>query len=152
MFIPCPKCGANTESFDGGFNVYCTDKYNCNWSSSVGHNSKSATANSVPKALFEQNAGTTLDRVKATFCQRGGEYGDTWRSAQWLAMKATGKTFGITLSDDQWRALAAACLVDVKYWRLMGGYKEDTGIDGIAYEANWVEIMRQFDKSNVPAQ
>lgn len=93
--------------------------------------------------LFDLNASETLQRVEKIFCQRGAEYGDSWRHAQWLAIKATAKTMGVTLDTEQARKIAAAALVDVKYQRLEGGYKEDTVDDGIAYNANWAALMKR---------
>lgn len=93
--------------------------------------------------LFDTNATETLKQVEDTFCQRGGEYGDTWRNGQWLAIKAVAKTMGIALNPEQARKLVAAALVDVKYQRLEGGYKEDTIIDGIAYSANLAAEMKR---------
>jgi len=95
-----------------------------------------------PPNLFKENAVATLAQVHETFCQRGGEYGDTWRNCQWLAVKAVARRLGITLTTEQARKIAAAVLVDVKYQRLEGGYKEDSLIDGIAYEANLVAEMK----------
>lgn len=91
--------------------------------------------------LFESNADKTLDRVRGTYATRGGEYGDTWRDAQLLAMKAVARRLGLSIPDSAFRPLAAACLVDVKYQRLQGGYKDDSIIDGIAYAANLAQEM-----------
>lgn len=102
----------------------------------------------MTQQLFELNATRTINRVAQTFQQRGNEYADTWRHGQWLAMKATAERIGLNLDQDECRMLAAAALVDVKYARLMGGYKDDTVIDGIAYAANWAEEMRAFDEKH----
>jgi hypothetical protein len=91
--------------------------------------------------LFESNANASIARVTATFGQRGAEYGDTWRNAQWLTMKAVAKKLGVSIPDDALRPIAAAVLCDVKYQRLEGGYKDDSVIDGIAYNANLAEEM-----------
>lgn len=96
----------------------------------------------VPAApLFDSNAKATLGRVSSIFQQRGGEYGDTWRDCQWLAIKAVGRKIGLNLTQDQSRKIAAAALFDVKYQRLQGGYKDDSIIDGIAYGANLAAEM-----------
>lgn len=93
-------------------------------------------------ALFNHNATSTLDRVRATFDERGAEYGDTWRDCQWLAAMAVAREIGIGLTRDQARKIAAGVMLDIKYQRLQGGYKDDSVIDGIAYAANLAEEMR----------
>ncbi len=96
----------------------------------------------VPAApLFDSNAKATLGRVSEIFQQRGGDYGDTWRDCQWLAIKAVSRKLGLNLTHDQCRKIAAAALFDVKYQRLQGGYKDDSIIDGIAYGANLAAEM-----------
>jgi hypothetical protein len=96
----------------------------------------------MPEPLFETNANASIARVTATFGQRGTEYGDTWRNSQWLCAKAVARELGIALTTDQARKIAAGVLVDVKYQRLEGGYKDDSVIDGIAYASNLAEEMR----------
>jgi len=86
--------------------------------------------------LFDSNASKTLAKVSATFNQRGNEYGDTWRDCQWLNMKAAAGLAGLTLDTATARLLAAAALSDVKYQRMQGGWKDDTIVDRIAYDAN----------------
>jgi hypothetical protein len=95
--------------------------------------------------LFESNANASIARVTSTFGQRGAEYGDTWRNAQWLAFRAVAKRFNLSIPESALRPLCAAVLVDVKYQRLEGGYKDDSIIDGIAYAANLAEEMRVFE-------
>lgn len=95
-------------------------------------------------ALFESNAAATLTRVSEIYAQRGNEYADTWRNCRWLAVLATARKLGVNLSPDQCRVIAAAAMVDIKYARLEGGFKDDTVIDGIAYAANWAEEMKNF--------
>lgn len=92
--------------------------------------------------LFEENALATLDRVKSTFTERGQQYGDTWRDCQWLALRAVAFQLGVAIPPECLRPLAAAVLVDVKYQRLQGGFKDDHLVDGIAYAANLAEEMR----------
>ena len=94
--------------------------------------------------LFDTNASATIARVSATFNQRGGEYGDTWRAAQWLNMKAVAKLAGIALDTETARVLAAAALSDVKYQRMQGGYKDDTIVDRIAYDANLAQEILNY--------
>lgn len=91
--------------------------------------------------LFESHANATIERVRATYSQRGGEYGDTWRNCQWLALKAAARKLGVQIPDKFLTAIAAAVLVDVKYQRLEGGYKDDSVVDGIAYQALWAQEM-----------
>lgn len=98
------------------------------------------------KALFSEYATETLEQVQKTFEERGSSYGDTWRDCQWLALKATAKQLDVTLPEAAIRALAAAVMVDIKYARLMGGYKEDSPVDGIAYQALWVGEMKRSAK------
>lgn len=97
----------------------------------------------MTKPIFETFADTTLIRVRNTYSTRGTEYGDTWKNAQWLALKATRDKLGLTIPDSTLRAVAAAVLVDVKYQRLEGGFKDDSVVDGIAYNALWAEEMQQ---------
>ena len=94
--------------------------------------------------LFESNAASSISKVTATFSQRGNEYGDTWRNGQWLNIKAAAKVAGIPMDTDTARLLAAAALSDVKYQRMEGGYKEDTVIDRIAYDANFAAEMERY--------
>lgn len=97
----------------------------------------------MTKPIFETYADTTLNRVRGTYATRGTEYGDTWRNAQWLALKATRDELGLSIPDSALRAVAAAVMVDVKYQRLEGGFKDDSVVDGIAYNALWAEEMQQ---------
>jgi hypothetical protein len=96
------------------------------------------------KPLFDTNAAKTISTVSATFSQRGGEYGDTWRDCQWLNMKAVAFIAGLKIDTAQCRLLAAAALSDVKYQRMQGGYKADTVIDRIAYDANLAAEVDNF--------
>lgn len=89
----------------------------------------------VQKPLFELRADETITRTRATYAERGAQYGDTWRDAQWLTLKAVAKRYGVVIPDEVIRCIAAAVLCDVKYARQMGGYKDDTVIDAIAYNA-----------------
>jgi hypothetical protein len=92
--------------------------------------------------IFESHTLTSLDRAKEIFAGRGTEYGDTWRDCQFLKMKAVAKSLGIEIDDSHYRALATAAFSDMKYWRLLGGYKDDSIIDGINYDAFLAEEMR----------
>ena len=94
------------------------------------------------KPKFETNADATLDRVRATYSQRGGEYADTWGTCRFPVMTSVAKELGISISPQHFRALASAALCDMKNERMTGGWKEDNMIDGIAYDAFLVEEMR----------
>ena len=97
------------------------------------------------KPLFEQNAETALNRSHSTFCQRGHEYGDTWRHSQHLCLRvAYRKLTNRDLPIEFCNALASAVMVDMKYQRMEGGYKDDTLIDAIAYQAFHAEEMRNL--------
>lgn len=98
--------------------------------------------------IFETYADLSFGRVRATYAQRGTEYGDSWRNCQWLAMKATCRRLGITIPEEFLRALAVAALYDVKYQRLEGGYKDDSVIDAMAYGGLWAEEMRRLDDAD----
>ena len=102
--------------------------------------------NGHTKPTFETLADETLDRVRGIYAQRGTEYADTWKNPPLLAMKATAAKLGIDIPDEFYKALALAALADVKYVRLIGGYKEDSVDDGIAYSGAWAGEMRRLDK------
>jgi len=104
----------------------------------------------MPKQLFASHADTTIDRVRETYAERGEQYGDTWGLAPFLALKATLRRAGIVFEERDLRSIAAAVLVDIKYARLIGGYKDDSIIDGIAYSALWAEEMKQ-SRPSIPA-
>lgn len=95
---------------------------------------------------FEHHALASIGRVTATFGQRGTEYGDTWKECQWLALKAICRKYGLTVPEDLWKPIAAAVLCDVKYARLSGGYKDDSIIDGIAYNALLANVVKEVDE------
>lgn len=94
--------------------------------------------------LFEKRASATIKRVTNTFGQRGSEYGDTMRDCQWLCLKAVAKKLGVVIPPEHCRALAIAAMVDIKYQRYQGGYKDDNGVDGIAYSAFLVDEMMEI--------
>lgn len=94
--------------------------------------------------LFEQRANATIERVRQTFGQRGSEYGDTWRNCRFVVMKAIARDLKLSIPDDCYRALATAAFIDMKYQRSEGGYKEDSLIDGIAYQAFLADEMREL--------
>lgn len=96
------------------------------------------------KPLFEERADVSISRAQAVYKQRGGEYADTWRSCRFLKMKAVSKTLGIEIKPEHFRALATAAFCDMKYERNAGGYKDDSIIDGINYDAFLAEEMREL--------
>jgi len=96
------------------------------------------------KALFGRYADATLARVRALYATRGAEYGDTWASCQWLTLQAVARQTGCRIPLLASRAIAAAVFVDMKHSRMLGGYKDDNLLDGIAYQALLAEEMRQF--------
>lgn len=106
---------------------------------------KVTTKKQMSKPLFEERADRTLDKVRAVYAQRGGEYADTWRTCRFLAMKATAKKLGLVIPDEYCRALATAAFYDMKYERLSGGYKDDSVIDAIAYGSFWIDEMVDLD-------
>jgi len=104
----------------------------------------------MTKPLFEERADRTLDKVRAVYAQRGGEYADTWRTCRFLAMKAVSMKLNLEIRDEYLRALATAAFVDMKYERLGGGFKDDSIIDGIAYGAFLVDEMDEACRKDVP--
>ena len=94
--------------------------------------------------MFERRANATLKRVTDTFGQRGGEYGDTMKDCQWLTLRAVAIKLGIDIKPEHARAIAIAGMVDIKYQRMQGGYKDDNGVDGIAYTAFLVDEMLEL--------
>jgi hypothetical protein len=95
--------------------------------------------------LFETQALATIERATSTFAGRGEEYGDTWRECRFLTMQAVAKRLGLEIPTNTLRALAAAAFVDMKYWRALGGFKDDSLVDGINYQAFLAEEMRQLE-------
>lgn len=93
--------------------------------------------------LFESHALATIKRATATFQGRGDEYGDTWRECRFLKMKAVARELGCNIDPEHFRALATAAFCDMKYWRFLGGYKEDSILDGINYDAFLAEEVRR---------
>lgn len=87
--------------------------------------------------LFTSLASATLKRVEETFRERGEQYGDSWGSFPGFCVHAIA---GVPRSA---HVMALAAMVDVKYSRLQGGYKDDTLIDLIAYAAALAEEMRK---------
>jgi hypothetical protein len=94
------------------------------------------------KPMFELRADATFERARDTYAGRGTEYGDTWRECQFIKMKAVARALGIDIKPEHLRAIATAAFCDMKYWRLIGGYLDDSIVDGINYDAFLAEEMR----------
>jgi hypothetical protein len=92
--------------------------------------------------LFESHALATIERAKQTFVGRGTEYGDTWRECRFLKMRAVARALGCKIDDEHFRALATAAFCDMKYWRNLGGYKDDSLLDEMNYDGFLAEEMR----------
>lgn len=60
-------------------------------------------------------------------------------------MKAVASKFCLHINPRLMRAIALAALVDVKYQRGEGGYKDDNIVDGVAYQLVLAEEIRQLD-------
>ncbi len=89
----------------------------------------------VQKPMFEQRADATITRAQEIYQHRGLGYGDTWGEVRFLKMKAVARELGCIIPEDALRALATAAFCDMKYWRFLGGFKDDNLIDGINYDA-----------------
>jgi len=96
------------------------------------------------KPLFETHTLATLSRAQRIFVGRGDEYGDTWRDCAFLKMEAVARALRCEIKPEHFRALAVAAFADMKYWRFLGGFKDDHLIDGINYDAFLAEEMRQL--------
>ncbi len=101
------------------------------------------------KPTFERCADATLDEVKATYSQRGGEYGDSWHveNVQTRCLDAILVLLNLTVAEltvEQKRLIVMASLVDVKESRLIGPWKKDTLIDSIAYRAALAALVEEY--------
>lgn len=96
-------------------------------------------------ATFEVLAESTIARCQAIYRTRGEQYADTLKECQWATLSAVMRKMGIGAQGQQClRAIAMAALVDVKYIRQLGGYSDDSLVDGINYAAVLAEDMRQI--------
>lgn len=102
----------------------------------------------MKQPLFEQNANATIARVTSIFGTRGQEYGDTWGEARFVVMQAVARTLGCEIAPEHYRALATAAFVDMKYWRSLGSYKDDSMVDGVAYQSFLAEEMRKLSETH----
>lgn len=132
----CWKCQGRHRATEPRYDVHCVD------SNEACGPVVTPPPSTVP--LFETRALESFDRAKSTFVGRGDEYGDTWRECRFLKMRAVARELGLNIPDKCLRALAAAAFCDMKYWRLLGGYKDDSIIDGINYDAFLAAEMRQL--------
>lgn len=98
--------------------------------------------------IFEESANKTLDAVKATYSQRGQEYADSWHIDHMVTTltRATLGRFGAELTAEQIRLLQCAVLVDVKDSRLIGPWKPDSIVDGIAYRACYASLREEYEE------
>src|SRR5574343_783317 len=101
-----------------------------------------STNMNITQPLFNHHADATLVRVRATYAERGQQYGNTWASCQWLKLKAVARALGVEVPDHAVRAIALGVLGDVKDQRNQGGYKDDSTVDEIAYNAVLAEEMQ----------
>lgn len=104
----------------------------------------------LDKQSFEGAADTALAVCSGVYSQRGNEYADTWSLDHQCTtfLDATLRALGISddLSREAKRLLLAASLIDVKDSRMLGGWKLDTVIDGIAYRAAYAEWRAEYEK------
>lgn len=99
------------------------------------------------KPTFEVFAEATIERARATFEQRGVEYADDWKEVRPLTLRAVSSKLGFSIPQEYERAVMWAVLCDLKYQRRMGGYKDDTMIDSINYDAVLAEEMQRLMKT-----
>lgn len=100
--------------------------------------------------VFESGANKTLETVKATYSQRGQEYADSWDLAYMVSTftRSTLAAFGITLTDEQIRLLQCASLVDIKDSRMIGPWKADSAVDGIAYRSLYTTLRDEYEAAH----
>lgn len=102
---------------------------------------------------FPQSADATIEKVRATYATREGEYGDSWATKNQVHtfLDATLKSIsdrGVgadAFSPEEKRLIALSSMVDVKMTRMVGPYKEDTIVDLIAYLAVYNELRSQYE-------
>jgi len=99
----------------------------------------------IATSRFSRQAGPVLEECRAIFAERGGQYGDTWEECRWVKVRAAARLLGLPdITVAQCRVLAASALVDVKYIRETGGWKDDSALDGINYEALRLGEIREW--------
>ncbi len=100
--------------------------------------------------LFTERASVSLDRARAIYETRGDQYSDDWRDRRMVTLQAVSKELGIVICPLHEKAIAAAVMCDIKYWRGLGGYKDDHLIDGINYQAYLAQEMRAITEFKEP--
>lgn len=102
------------------------------------------------RGVFPNAADLAVGKVRSTYNQREGEYNDTWalKNRGAVFMKSVLRDcFGIVDPDPQAvRLLQCAALIDIKDSRMLGPWKEDTVIDGIAYRLVFTTLREEYDK------
>lgn len=92
-------------------------------------------------------ADAGVKQIRGTYAERGNQYADTMQETKWLNMIAVAKQLGVEMTNDQARAIVIAGLIDIKYWRSLGGFKMDNLIDGASYTAYLIgELDEQLKK------
>jgi len=104
--------------------------------------------------VFEESAAATARKCSDIYTQRGGEYKDTWALEHQthtfldaVLDEAGSDYFPVKLPDDLKRLMKLADLIDVKEDRMLGGYKEDTLVDGVNYRLVFADLMDQFRRT-----
>ncbi len=102
-----------------------------------------------PSPIFESSADAALEKVRATYSQRGEEYADSWNSENIVTTfsAATLLAFGLRLTVEQMRLLQCAALIDMKDSRLGGPWKADSLVDSIAYRACYLTLREQYESA-----
>lgn len=100
------------------------------------------------KPTFERNADETIIETRATYCQRGAEYADSWHLDNQIStfLDSTLALIGLTdVPKDVKRLMQLACLIDVKDSRMGGPWKKDSVVDGIAYRAAYTALREEYE-------
>lgn len=103
--------------------------------------------------VFEESAKRTAVKCEAIYGQRGGEYSDTWalENQQTVFVDTVLRMLNLSLSAEAKRLLKLGALIDVKDDRMLGGFKEDSLIDGVNYRLVFNDLMLQFESKSTPA-
>lgn len=90
-------------------------------------------------ALFDELVAEGLEAAEKVCGQRGAEYGDSYAHNRCVTLNAVKQARKSAIADQtsqQWDlAEELAAMVDIKFCRLEGGYKDDTLLDLINYVA-----------------
>lgn len=98
----------------------------------------------MTKPTFETYVEDTLNRATSICTQRGTEYKDSWANPSTKMLDAVCANLKVEIPEYAKRAIMLAVLVDVKYNRLDGGYKDDTILDSINYNAALAAEMQRL--------